>query len=405
MKTEIAHHIAHLLLENDCVIVPQLGGFVAHYVSSRYNEAEQLYMPPKREIAFNSQLKLNDGLLAQSYMAAYGMNFPEATKEIIHQVKQMNKQLQQEGVVDLPNIGELRFTMKQEYLFVPYTEVLTSPHLYGLSSFQLDTLKEIEEKRQLAALEAALTPLISPILTDASVEEEQTVVSKVGVSNEAEPIKSSSFKFGKLVKFVNTPMRIVTTAAAAILLFLVLSKPVGNTSTNGNNYAEIIPMNLFEQVIPQSQQLSSNDSVPSRKIKAAVVKINAPVVVHAHETATSAVVKTAAIPASRITPAKVAKQVPTATATTNRQSKPATVTKSDKSFYLIVASCLTQDDADREAVRIEKSLGEKLTCVNRNGKYRLAAGEYTNRTDATIALAQLRNTPNMESSWMLIVRN
>lgn len=379
MKTEIAHHIAHLLLENDCVIVPQLGGFVAHYVSSRYNEAEQLYMPPKREIAFNPQLKLNDGLLAQSYMAAYGMNFPEATKEIIHQVKQMNKQLQQAGVVDLPNIGELRFTMKQEYLFVPYTEVLTSPHLYGLSSFELDTLKEIEEKRQLVALESALTPLIAPALADASVEEGKTGVTKVGVAKETEPIKSASFKFGKLVKFVNTPMRIVTTAAAAILLFLVLSKPVGNTSTTGNNYAEIIPMNLFEQVIPQSQQLSSNDSVPSRKIKAAVVKVNAPT--------------------------KVGKQAPTVTKTTNTQSKPVTVTKSDKSFYLIVASCVTQDDADREAVRIEKTLGEKLACVNRNGKYRLAAGEYTNRTDATKALAQLRNIPNMESSWMLIVRN
>ena len=28
---ELAQHIEALLLENDCVIVPGLGGFVAHY--------------------------------------------------------------------------------------------------------------------------------------------------------------------------------------------------------------------------------------------------------------------------------------------------------------------------------------------------------------------------------------
>ena len=28
---ELARHIEILLLENDCVIVPELGGFIAHY--------------------------------------------------------------------------------------------------------------------------------------------------------------------------------------------------------------------------------------------------------------------------------------------------------------------------------------------------------------------------------------
>ena len=28
---ELARHIASLLLENDCVIVPDFGGFIAHY--------------------------------------------------------------------------------------------------------------------------------------------------------------------------------------------------------------------------------------------------------------------------------------------------------------------------------------------------------------------------------------
>ena len=33
---ELARHIEILLLENDCVIVPELGGFIAHYQPAYY---------------------------------------------------------------------------------------------------------------------------------------------------------------------------------------------------------------------------------------------------------------------------------------------------------------------------------------------------------------------------------
>ena len=43
---ELAQHIEALLLENDCVIVPGLGGFVAHYTPAmRVAEAECFSAP------------------------------------------------------------------------------------------------------------------------------------------------------------------------------------------------------------------------------------------------------------------------------------------------------------------------------------------------------------------------
>ena len=65
---ELARHIEILLLENDCVIIPDFGGFIAHYQPARYIKEENLYLPPVRTIGFNPQLTINDGLLAQSYM-------------------------------------------------------------------------------------------------------------------------------------------------------------------------------------------------------------------------------------------------------------------------------------------------------------------------------------------------
>ena len=41
---ELAQHIEALLLENDCVIVPGLGGFVAHYASATRVKEENIFI-------------------------------------------------------------------------------------------------------------------------------------------------------------------------------------------------------------------------------------------------------------------------------------------------------------------------------------------------------------------------
>ena len=43
---ELAQHIEALLLENDCVIVPGFGGFVAHYAPATHVKEENLFLPP-----------------------------------------------------------------------------------------------------------------------------------------------------------------------------------------------------------------------------------------------------------------------------------------------------------------------------------------------------------------------
>ena len=77
---ELAQHIEALLLENDCVIVPGFGGFVAHYAPATHVKRRKSFLPPTRTIGFNPQLKLNDGVLVQSYMSAYDTSFADATR-------------------------------------------------------------------------------------------------------------------------------------------------------------------------------------------------------------------------------------------------------------------------------------------------------------------------------------
>ena len=139
---ELAQHIEALLLENDCVIVPGLGGFVAHYTPAMRVAEENTFLPPTRIIGFNPQLKMNDGLLVQSYMAVYDTDFSDATRIVGKSVKELLALLHENGKADLPNIGELRYNIHDSYDFTPYDDKLTTPYLYGLGSFEMQALPE-----------------------------------------------------------------------------------------------------------------------------------------------------------------------------------------------------------------------------------------------------------------------
>ena len=61
----ISKHIVELLYLNDCVIIPEFGGFITNYKSSIVNNVNN-FIPPSKQITFNKNLKDNDGLLINS---------------------------------------------------------------------------------------------------------------------------------------------------------------------------------------------------------------------------------------------------------------------------------------------------------------------------------------------------
>lgn len=140
---ELSRHIENLLLDHDCVIVPDLGGFVAHYVSASWQEDEQLFLPPYRNVGFNPTLNLNDGLLVQSYMQVYDASYVEALRMIEDAVMQVKTELQEIGEFDFRGIGRLIYKIGGTLEFEPYDAGLPAPSLYGLYSYSLSsTLQE-----------------------------------------------------------------------------------------------------------------------------------------------------------------------------------------------------------------------------------------------------------------------
>ena len=116
---ELNRHIEVLLLENDCVIVPDFGGFMAHHVDARYDEADGSFIPPIRTIGFNPQLKINDSVLIHSYIEAYSLSYPEALTRVEAEVNELKTKLYEQGSYELTNVGLLSINVDGNIEFTP----------------------------------------------------------------------------------------------------------------------------------------------------------------------------------------------------------------------------------------------------------------------------------------------
>ena len=117
---------------------------MAHYTAARFDERDFSFLPPTRTVGFNPLLKINDSLLAQSYVEAYDISYPEALCRIEQETEEMKQILEREGKYELKDLGTLFINDEGHYTFEPCEAGLLTPTLYGLSCFEFKRLDAVE---------------------------------------------------------------------------------------------------------------------------------------------------------------------------------------------------------------------------------------------------------------------
>lgn len=374
---ELAQHIEALLLENDCVIVPGLGGFVAHYAPATRVEEENIFLPPTRIIGFNPQLKMNDGLLVQSYMSVYGTNFSDATKIVEREVDELIAALHEEGKVDLPNVGEVRYTIYDTFDFAPYDNKITTPYLYGLDAFEMQELSALE-KPQAEKDTFSLVPATTP-------KEKRTFA----------------------VRFNRAYLTNAAAVAAVIILSFFFSTPIENTEVIEENYATLLPDELFEKIEKQSLAITPivlKQNTPARKTAnkqtGTQKKVVAPVAVRevkvakeptastetkAKEQASHSVATTADAPKQNVQPAA---------------AKPV-VAAPKRPYHIIIASVGTEKDAEAMAAQLVAKGFSGAKAIVGDGKMRVSIESCGTEVEAYQALARIRENETYKNAWVL----
>ena len=215
---ELRRHIEILLLSNDCVIVPHLGGFMAHHVEAHYDKDEGMFLPPLRTLGFNPQLTMSDSLLAQSYADAYDISFPEAMSRIEHDVRLLKQRIEADGRYEFTDLGTITINKDGRYEFEPCPSGLPTPSLYGLGAFELPPLSVIARQGTPSiVLPTAPMGIIHPASTPRT-SKLATIMSHIDERDYQEEEKTISIKVSLL-------RNLAVTAVAAVALIL-FARPV-----------------------------------------------------------------------------------------------------------------------------------------------------------------------------------
>ena len=373
---ELAQHIEALLLENDCVIVPGLGGFVAHYASATRVKEENIFLPPTRIIGFNPQLKMNDGLLVQSYMSVYGTNFSDATKMVERKVDELIATLHEDGKVDLPNVGEVRYTIHNTFDFAPYDNKITTPYLYGLDAFEM---------QELSALEKPSTENVAAYSVPAAIKKEKRTFS---------------------IKFNRAYLTNAAAVVAAIVLSFFFSTPIENTEVVEENYAKLLPDELFEKIEKQSLAITPivvKQNTPTRKSankqKGTQKKVVAPVAVREVKVGKTPAVSTEAQAKTETSKTVVTSETP------KQNVQPVAAKQSvatpKRPYHIIIASVGTEQDAEAMAAQLGAKGFSTAKAIVGDGKMRVSIESCGTEVEAYQALARIRQNEMYKNAWVL----
>ncbi len=367
---ELARHIEWLLQDNECVIVPGLGGFIAHYTPAQRVDEENRFLPPMRIIGFNPQLKLNDGLLVQSYMAVHNVCFTDASRMLEKDVDKLLTILHECGKASIGNIGELFLSIRNVYTFIPFDNKLSVATLYGLGSFEMDELK---------ALKQPAAPKVIPVHTSPS-------------SNRT----SFDYKFN--------PSFLINAAAmiAVIVLFFFLPTPtIKNTEILTENYAQLLPDNLFEKMEKHSLAITpiaikelSHQTNPAHRGKPSNENVAT------QRKKTPVAVKEVKVPKAEVDKTPVTTTISVAPAPVN---KPQETTKAapSKRYHIIIASVGTEKDAKAMAEQLQKNGYPNAKAIIGDGKKRVSIESYETETEAYRHVHTLRKNETYQNAWVL----
>ncbi|MDR2835075.1 MAG: SPOR domain-containing protein [Bacteroidales bacterium] len=126
--------IYQLIIENDCVIIPDFGGFLAEYCEAKINFSNQEFIQPTRKIVFNEDLHHNDLLLASYIANKKNITIEKASILIERFVEEIKRQLDLGETVKFYKLGSFS-KINGELNFAVNAKETFNEDSYGFSTF------------------------------------------------------------------------------------------------------------------------------------------------------------------------------------------------------------------------------------------------------------------------------
>ena len=137
--------VKELILDQDRVILPGLGSFVAEIVPSTFSDKGYTINPPYRRLYFRSKPDAGDDLV-KFYASSNNVKPEMAERIIIDFVSELKSVLYEKKTVVFPGLGRLRSTKENLLFFVADENLDIYPEGFGLEPISLKTHHETPEQ-------------------------------------------------------------------------------------------------------------------------------------------------------------------------------------------------------------------------------------------------------------------
>ena len=187
MKSEanIWNLVKKLLHKYECVIVPGLGGFIAHQESAVIDPVSMVIIPPSKHITFNAQLLINDGLLASQLANYLKIDYVDALKIIDIETNNFNQSLKSKSQFKIEGLGNFTINTSDNLLFTPEKNANFLNQSFGLAPVKLNQSSTLKTSNIIQSEEV----LSKTIITNKKIN-----LLNLGAENKNSKIKSETVK-------------------------------------------------------------------------------------------------------------------------------------------------------------------------------------------------------------------
>jgi nucleoid DNA-binding protein len=158
----LENYISELLYRYNCVVIPNFGAFLAHEVPARINTDINTFYAPSKALAFNGQLKGNDGLLVSYIAESEKTTYDKALSKISKTVEDWKAILEKGEKVKLMPLGSIWYNAEHTIQYDPAQEVNYLTTSFGLTDMHSLPMVREELQQDVAALEEKIPFVISP---------------------------------------------------------------------------------------------------------------------------------------------------------------------------------------------------------------------------------------------------
>ena len=357
---ELGRYIETLLLDHECVILPELGGFVVrNEISSRTDEG--MICPPYRSVGFNPQLVVNDGLLVQLIMQVYDTDFSSASRMLEESIREVRNMLAAGGSWSVGGIGTLKMAEEGACEFVPSSKDIVSPGYYGLEAFPFPLFSQIAEERKTAAVADA-------VVSEEGDGDAGEAVAVAGEETERRNIISLWAYYGR------RSLRYAGVVVLALLAFFATSIPVHDVSKD----VQIAKFSVLDGALykfPALGNVSDKQDSPLRESLAAETEA--------------------------VGPAKekeVREEIPSDSLQTQGNTVP-------EAYTIVLASQVRKSNAEDLVRRLAKKGFGKAEVYEGRNMIRVIYSSYPTERDAYNALRSLQKESGaFDEAWVLFLK-